>query len=110
MVHQEDAVTAREVLLILHMQGYHNRRGTRFSWLGGPHDVLLDKDYLRYIPLPPTVLPRRLSNPMLTRDIIIVNGFFKFLNMKKIHEGGKLWVHPWWLGGCNVETEYFHEC
>ncbi|KAK8449695.1 hypothetical protein SEVIR_7G256533v4 [Setaria viridis] len=40
------------------------------------YDVLLDNNYFRYIPL------KRLDgNPMLIRDIIIVNGYIKFFDM-----------------------------
>jgi len=47
------------------------------------YDLLLDNNYLRYIPLPSTVLPRMLkSNPLLTRDIIVVNGLIKFLDIQ----------------------------
>uniref|UniRef100_A0A0E0CKP7 DUF1618 domain-containing protein n=1 Tax=Oryza meridionalis TaxID=40149 RepID=A0A0E0CKP7_9ORYZ len=45
-------------------------------------DILLDNPRLRYIPLPPPLVPRQLrGDPMFLRDIIVLGGHIKFFEM-----------------------------
>ncbi|KAL6601300.1 hypothetical protein ACP70R_044520 [Stipagrostis hirtigluma subsp. patula] len=75
-------------------------------------DVLLDNDSLRYIPLPPPLVPRPFAGPpLIVRDIIVLEGCIKYFEMHKQFNGGweaATWIRKdsWkeWKDGCKIKV------
>jgi len=60
-------------------------------------DVLKDSSELRYIPLPPPLVPRKLKGPPLyVRDIIVVEGYIKYFEMCSHIVGPEAWKAVTW--------------
>ncbi|KAL6646625.1 hypothetical protein ACP70R_015702 [Stipagrostis hirtigluma subsp. patula] len=75
-------------------------------------DVLLDNDHLRFIPLPPPLVPNPFAGPpLIVRDIIVLEGCIMYFEMhKQFNEGWEAatWIRKdsWkeWKDGCKIEV------
>ncbi|BAF08793.1 uncharacterized protein [Oryza sativa Japonica Group] len=58
-------------------------------------DILLDNPRLRFIPLPPPLVPRQLKgDPMFHRNIVVLEGYIKFFEMYN-HTTGSASAQGW---------------
>lgn len=58
-------------------------------------DILLDNPRLRFIPLPPPLVPRQLKgDPMFLRNIVVLEGYIKFFEMYN-HTTGSASAQGW---------------